>query len=203
MTTSSNEFELTVRLLERRRFTATSDDTAFEDCTVHCPLSAGAQPVNLCRRCQRFEREVQAEGQAWLECRGPVGVAFPRGVCGELMSPEVTCLDSELGADRAVRFLEMSGVTSAPVLDDNAVLVGVVSCTSLARIRADSMQVFEVEDAMTTEVVTLFQHSTLGEAARLMTAHHLDRVPIVTEDGHLVGVISAMDLVRWLAGRTP
>lgn len=49
MTSSSDEFELTVRLLERR-LTATRNDTAFEDCTVHCPTSAGAKAVNLCPR---------------------------------------------------------------------------------------------------------------------------------------------------------
>lgn len=199
----SNEPELTVRLLERRRLTATSSDTAFEECTVHCPLAVESCAVSYCRKCDRFERELQAEGQVWLECRVPVAAAFPRGLCGELMSPEVTCLDSELDAQRAAEFLEMAGVTSAPVLDDNAVLVGVVSSTALARIRLETTDSFEVEDAMTTQVVTLSEHSTLGEAARLMAARGFDRVPIVTDDGHLVGVICAMDLVRWLASRIP
>lgn len=192
----SIEPELTVRLLERRRSRA-------EECTVHCPLCFDARGVGACQRCDRFERELVAEGQAWIECRVPVAVAFPQGLCGELMSAEVTCLDSELDLQRAAELLEMAGISSAPVLDDNEVLVGVVSTAALARLRHEYSDALEVEDAMTTQVMTLTQRSTLGEAARVMARVGVDRVPIVTDDGHLVGVISAMDLVRWMAPRIP
>lgn len=170
---------------------------------MHCPLCVDVRGVGACQHCERFERELVAEGQAWVECRVPLAVAFPRGLCGELMSAEVTCLDSELDADRAAELLEMAGVSSAPVLDDNEVLVGVVSRAALARLRQEYSDRLEVEDAMTTQVLTLTQRSTLGEAARVMARGGVDRVPIVTDDGHLVGVISAMDLVRWLAPRIP
>ncbi len=203
----ANEPEFTVRLLERRRSRFTSDDTPTEAHTVHCPLSVAARDVRFCERCERFERELEDDGEAWIECRVPLEVAFPRGLCGELMSPEVTCLDCELDAERASAFLQMAGVTSAPVLDDNAVLVGVVSTSELARLRIETRgsdhRPLEVEDAMTTQVVTLTQRSTLGDAARLMADRGIDRVPIVTDDGHLVGVICAMDLVRWMASRIP
>lgn len=199
----TSEPECTVRLPERRTHTATCDDTFSGDATVHCPLSFDSRFVRACQRCSRFEREVISNGQAFVECRVPLEAADPQGMCGELMSPEVTCLDSELDAERAVEFLEFAGVTSAPVLDDNCVLVGIVSTTSLARIRLESGERLEVEDAMSTQVMTLSQQATLGEAARLMASRGVDRVPIVTDDGHLVGVISAMDLVRWLAKRLP
>lgn len=206
----TSEPELMVRLLERRRLTATRERTAFEESTVHCPIAVEARGVRSCRSCERFGRELEEGGQVWLECNVPVAVAFPRGVCGELMSAEVTCLDIELDAARAAEFLELAGLSSAPVLDDNAVLVGVVTRPELTRVRVEQSAwrsfadgALEVEDAMTTELVTLSQRSTVGDAARLMAARGLDRVPIVTDDGHLVGIICAMDLVRWLAGRIP
>lgn len=203
----ANQPELTVRLLELRR---SADDPTSEEGTVRCPLSVDARGVGFCQRCARFERELEDGGQVWIECHVPLDKAFPRGRCEELMSTEVTCLDSELDAEEAVAFLELAGVTSAPVLDDNSVLVGVVSTAALTRIRLEYSDLrgfdsgaVEVEDVMSTQVMTLTQRSTLGEAARLMATRNVDRVPIVTDDGHLVGVISAMDLVRWMASFIP
>lgn len=204
--------ECTVRLVERRRRIATNEETHANECTVHCPLSQSARAVRWCQGCAHFQGEVSAAGLDFVECRVPPGAAVPQALCGELLSPEVTCLDSELDASRAVELLEIAGVTSAPVLDDNSVLIGVVSTTALARIRLESAELhgfdsgtapLEVEDAMSTEVATLSEQATLGEAARLMARRNLDRVPIVTDDGHLVGVISAMDVVRWLSSRIP
>lgn len=120
--------------------------------------------------------------------------------CEELIS-EVTCLDSDLGSAQGLAALGSSGLTSAPVVDDNGVLVGVVSLTALARMREGDG--FEVEDAMNTNVVTATQSATVAEVARLMAEHSLERVPVVTAGGHLVGVVTAMDVVRWLAERLP
>ena len=201
-----------MRLPERRTLTATFERTHLEEATVHCPLSQTACEVRHCQSCPRFERELHVSGQDFLECSVPSAAAAPHDLCGELMSSVATCLDSEVEASRATELLEIAGVTSAPVLDDNDVLIGVVSTASLTRIRLESAQLhgfgygsgpIEVEDAMSTEVATLSQQATLGEAARLMASRKIDRVPIVTDDGHLVGVISAMDLVRWLARSLP
>lgn len=190
----SDEGETTVRLSERR-------EPRSGETTVECPMCFEPRAVTFCRNCPRFERELTNGEEYFLECRVPVAATDHQGLCAELMSPETTCLDSELDAATASEFLEIEGITSAPVLDDNFVLVGVVSSTSLARLRQECGDCQEVEDAMTTEVVTLPQQATVGQAARLMASRGIDRVPIVTDDGHLVGVISAMDVVRWLAKR--
>lgn len=207
-----DDLDCTVRLPERRRLKVSCDETHPEESTVHCPLSQTSRAVSECRACPRFERELASGGRGIVECRVPAAAAVPSDLVGELLSPEVTCLDSEVDADRAVELLGIAGVTSAPVLDDNSVLVGTVSTRSLAQARHQSSTLqalgyrvgpAEVEDAMSTEVVALSQQATLGAAARLMARRNLDRVPIVTDDGHLVGVISAMDLVRWLAKWVP
>ncbi len=203
-----SESERTVRLPERRRLTTSNLDTRCEEATVHCPISRGARAVTHCLRCPRFERKVG--GWGYLECRVPVEAAEGGDLCGELLSPEVNCLDGELEVSKAVIILEVAGVSSAPVLDDNGVLVGIVSTAALARILLEFSEFrgfgrgitpAEVEDAMSTELVTLPQQASVAEAARLMVGRSLERVPVVTDDGHLVGVICAMDLVRWLARR--
>ena len=189
-------------LLERRRSIATNEGVHEGPPTVHCPLARVAVHVSHCEQCPRFVQETAGE----VSCRLPPDVDVRNAMAGELIGSSVTCLDAELEATRAVELLAMAGVTSAPVLDDNEVLIGVVSAGALARSASESnffSDPVEVEDAMSTELVTLPQHATIGEVARVMAEHRLDRVPIVTEDGHLVGVLTAMDLVRWLSGWAP
>ena len=131
--------------------------------------------------------------------RGPRIVGNER--CAELMREELNALECDLEVSKGLAQLDSAGVTSAPVVDDNGVLVGVVFLATLARLR--EVQELEVEDAMITDAVTASQHQTVAEVAKLMADHALDRVPIVSQDGHLVGVICAMDVVRWLATRLP
>jgi CBS domain-containing protein len=116
---------------------------------------------------------------------------------GVLISEDLTCLDSELLATRALALLDSSGVTSAPVVDDNSVLVGMVSASKLVRLKQHPE--LEVDDALVTQVVTVPETATVREVAQVMSRHGLDRVPVVTEDGHLVGVVTALDVVRWFA----
>jgi sulfide:quinone oxidoreductase len=55
-------------------------------------------------------------------------------------------------------------------------------------------------DAMETEIVLVTADRTLGEAAALMREHDLE-VALVMEDGELVGILTARDLLRAIAGR--
>ena len=139
----------------------------------------------------------------WMPVReapAPESEALGAEDCEDLIS-DVTCLDCDLETAQGLAALGTSGVTSAPVVDDNGVLVGVVSITALAGMRhGDGL---EVEDAMRTDVVTASPRASVAEIAKLMASHGLERVPVVTASGRLVGVVTAMDVVRWLAGRLP
>lgn len=121
-----------------------------------------------------------------------------RSLCEELRCRTVTCLECDQLASKGLALLNARGETSAPVVDDNGVLVGIF----LAKLVPPEDRELEVEDAMSTNVVAAHQPTTVAEVARLMAAHNLDRLPIVAEDGRVVGVASAMDLVRWMARRT-
>lgn len=111
----------------------------------------------------------------------------------------VLALDSELSAAEALALLEAIDATSAPVVDDNQVLVGIVSASQLALLRDDPES--EVEDAMSAHVVSATEGACVAEVARLLASQGLDRLPIVTSQGRLLGVVTAMDIVRWFAGR--
>jgi CBS domain-containing protein len=49
---------------------------------------------------------------------------------------------------------------------------------------------------MTSPAVTVPAQRDLAEAARLMIERGINRLPVVTEDGELVGIVTRADLVR-------
>jgi len=56
---------------------------------------------------------------------------------------------------------------------------------------------------MTREVVTIPPDCVIVDAARLMAQRHLKRLPVVDATGHLLGIVSRMDLLRTVAEGYP
>jgi CBS domain-containing protein len=50
-------------------------------------------------------------------------------------------------------------------------------------------------ELMTTPAITIGPDATIPAAARLMSTHHVRRLPVVTDDGKLLGVVSRRDLI--------
>lgn len=89
-------------------------------------------------------------------------------------------------------------ISGVPVVRDGKV-VGVVSEMDIAQALAGPAHVdhgLEATDVMSKPPVTIRADESLFEAARLMDRHGIKRLPVVEEDGFLVGIISRGDLVR-------
>lgn len=52
-------------------------------------------------------------------------------------------------------------------------------------------------DIMTKDVVTVYPHTSLIYVAKLLADRHISGMPVVDEDGHVVGLVSEADLVKW------
>ena len=53
-----------------------------------------------------------------------------------------------------------------------------------------------VQDAMTRSVITVTPHTTLRQAAAVLSEHHITSLPVVAPDGQLLGVVGEADIVR-------
>ena len=51
------------------------------------------------------------------------------------------------------------------------------------------------QDVMTRDVVTVGPATPVAEAARLMVDRRISGLPVVTEEGRLLGIVSETDLV--------
>jgi len=53
----------------------------------------------------------------------------------------------------------------------------------------------KIRDAMTDDVVTIQPQSTVMDAAVVMQAHNVGSVPVCTQDGQLMGIVTDRDIV--------
>jgi CBS domain-containing protein len=189
----------------RRRVVVLDTGERLETKTVHCPLR-GLRPVDACSGCERL-RTLEAEV---LRCnvQQPVGATV---TVDEALGSESWCLDPEVPATDAIALLEARGLSSAPVVDDAGVLIGIVRLDALVQLDAEAQAIRRrhptADDAVTDEALepalaVLSDDEPLANAAEKMRLHHVSELPVVDPRGVLVGVLTSTDLLAYFARRT-
>lgn len=56
----------------------------------------------------------------------------------------------------------------------------------------------KVSQLMATELITIPEYATLGVARHLLSKHGIHHLPVVSEDGRLLGVFGSSDLLKEL-----
>jgi CBS domain-containing protein len=115
---------------------------------------------------------------------------------GELKSPALFSLRPEDPIERAADYLLSMGVNGAPVLDDEAHPVGVVSLAHLLATRVGE----QVADRMTRPAIVVRDEQQLEDAARVMVGSGVPRLVVVDTDGRASGVLTALDVIGALLG---
>ena len=133
----------------------------------------------------------------------------------DLMTRDVATVGESASLKEVARLMVERGVSGIPVVNSERLVLGVVSEADLivkAASRPESAGVlgslFSSEaiderllsattaaEAMSTPPVTIDVDRSVGEAARLMVEHRVNRLPVLN-DGRLVGIVSRADLVR-------
>lgn len=111
------------------------------------------------------------------------------------MNPELFSLREEERVEDALAYLLVLGVGGCPVLDAAGRPVGMVSLRDLLRRDGDY-----VGQRMSRPVASASAGSAVDEAARLIGETGFHRLVVVDAEGRAVGIVSAIDLVRALAG---
>jgi CBS domain-containing protein len=85
------------------------------------------------------------------------------------------------------------------VVDDNGGIDGIISERDIVRALAEegaTCLTRPVAEAMTRQVVTCQESDTLDELMSMMTARRFRHIPVVADDGDLVGIVSIGDVVK-------
>ena len=104
-----------------------------------------------------------------------------------------------IGRDLALQLL--SGMYSGlPVVDATGKVIGVVTEFDLLRAvrEGKDLQTAKAEEIMSRTVVCALENDALDDIIDKMMEHHIIRLPVVGENGKLIGVIARADLLRHL-----
>lgn len=102
---------------------------------------------------------------------------------------EVITISPEETIDYALFLMEREGIDGLPVIE-NGELVGIVTKTDITTREGQ-----RVSDVMTRDVITAKENASIEEIMGLMIENNIDRVPIVNEEGKLVGIVTMGDLL--------
>ncbi len=103
---------------------------------------------------------------------------------------------------RALEQLSQYGI-GAMMVKDGEKIVGILSERDYARkiaLRGLDSHHVRVQDIMTDEVVVASPDDTIETCMRLLMENRIRHLPVI-ENGNLLGVITAGDLMRWIMGR--
>lgn len=145
----------------------------------------------------------------------------------DVMTTEVVTLLPEQSFDDAARLLAERGIGAAPVIDADGKIIGLLRDEDLivseANLHAPTWFTFfgaefplpraqkrfegelkrmvaaTVRDLMDTRFESARPDDTLGTVAAQMHDRDVTHLPIVDDDGHLVGIVARGDLVRRVA----
>ncbi|MFD7473879.1 CBS domain-containing protein [Streptomyces sp. NPDC059837] len=139
---------------------------------------------------------------------------------GAVMTYDVVAAQYGTPCKDVVRLLREHRISGLPVIDEDDKVIGVISETDLmqrqaclpesrgllgtwalrlrrgARRRTARSRARTAGGVMSAPAVTVPAEAVLREAARLMTQHCIERLPVVDEEDRLVGIVTRRDLLQ-------
>ena len=126
----------------------------------------------------------------------------------EYMTAKVVTVTPDTGLRKAFFIMKENSIRHLPVIKDNQ-LVGIISDRELRRPNwvdesHDISHVYflddnmSVSDVMIQKVLVLHTYDTLRKAVKLLLEHNIGATPVLDKTSNLVGMLSAVDLLRAL-----
>jgi len=149
----------------------------------------------------------------------------------EIMTSPVLSIKPEDTLSEAIRIMAEKNISGLPVVDDRQHVVGIISdkdiinysaklqvvpligssgwlspytdMSSIAPLKKgyEILSTTKVHSVMTKNVFTVKDTASGDEAVKFMSRKDVNRVPVVTSTGVLVGIITRSNLVNYLANR--
>jgi CBS domain-containing protein len=116
----------------------------------------------------------------------------------DIMTANPSTIEPNQSVVEAARIMKQQDAGVVPVTE-NGRLAGMVTDRDIAiRVVAEGKdpQATTVREVASTDLVTVDPQQNLDEALRLMAQHQVRRLPVVEEDGRLVGVVAQADVAR-------
>ena len=110
----------------------------------------------------------------------------------EVMNKSVATVDPTASIGEAAEKMIEAGVGAVVVMEDMVRIVGIVTERDLMRAVAQRARAAEarVRQWMTESVVTIEPHTEIKDAAKMMFEKNFRHLPVVNNEGRLLGIAS-------------
>lgn len=116
-----------------------------------------------------------------------------------LMTKKVIVADLKTKFDNVLALFLDYRIYHLPVVFDDK-LLGIISMTDALKYYRSGASAadFEIENVMTHDPKTLHIDDVLGTASKILAEANFRTLPVVDDNGKIVGILSNKDLVRFL-----
>ncbi|UTV26804.1 CBS domain-containing protein [Photobacterium atrarenae] len=125
----------------------------------------------------------------------------------EYMTRKVITIEPQAGLREAFFLMRDEAIRHLPVTSPDGKLIGIISDRELRRPGwvdespeiGHEYQLTDdllVGDVMITDVVSVHTYETLTKAVGILLEHNVGALPVLDKNGDLVGMLSAVDLLR-------
>ncbi|RJQ45132.1 MAG: CBS domain-containing protein [Nitrospiraceae bacterium] len=138
----------------------------------------------------------------------------------DVMTRKVFSVKRSTPVEDVADLLALNGISGAPVIDDDGKVAGIISekdfltrlgikdtgtvmgmiarCLKNKGCMIVSIKTGKAEDIMSSPAITVSEDITIQEIARIFTEKNINRVPVTDSNGHLAGIVSRADIVRYV-----
>jgi len=136
---------------------------------------------------------------------------------GNVMTSDVIRVEEATSFKQVASLLAQHRISGVPVVDDDEKVVGVISesdlmarqardagtaprrrllLTPASRRTAVKTEALTARQLMSTPPVTVHADDSIAFSARAMAEHRVERLPVLDEDGRLVGIVTRRDVLQ-------
>ena len=116
----------------------------------------------------------------------------------EVMTSNPCSIDADKPVSYAAKMMKDEDVGFAPIVEGDRLVGALTDRDIVTRVVAEGRdpQSVAVREVASTGLVTIGPQQDLDEALQLMASNKIRRLPVVEQDGRLVGVVAQADIAR-------
>lgn len=116
----------------------------------------------------------------------------------DIMTSPVIAVSHDSRVDEGYRTMLRFGLKSLPVVNSEGGVVGMMTRRDLDKAHLHGLDRARISDFMTQGVISLAAEASIDEAHRMMATYGFEKMPVLDDNGKLVGTLSRADLLKAL-----
>ena len=114
----------------------------------------------------------------------------------DVMSTKVTTIRDNKSVKQAAELMLANNKTHIPIVNSKNKIIGIVTAWDLSKAIAKNTD--NIEDIMTTDVLTCYEDDSIYEVAHKMEEERISGLPVINKNKEVIGIISTTHLSNLL-----